>query len=111
MAHEPEKMHEPSQTAGHALRKLAADQGAAYRAYGQALERFGSGEINAGELFRFVGDLYFKEAGRAASGLFNAIAEGVSRGLSSAGVQVLDLAENRNGKAQDAAAIRPARTK
>jgi hypothetical protein len=69
---------------GEILRDLAAHQGLAYRQYGEALEKFGSGKINAGELFKTAGDLYFKEAGRVSSGLFEAavsIFQGVLGGV------------------------------
>jgi hypothetical protein len=74
---------------GEVLREIAAHQGAAYRAYGEALERFGEGTLNTSGLLKEAGDLYFKEAGRVASGLFCAVTELYSSALGTIGARVL----------------------
>ena len=54
------------------LRELAVRQGQAYRAYGEALERFGEAKIGWAELMRTSGDIYYKEAGQAVRSVFRA---------------------------------------
>jgi hypothetical protein len=69
---------------GDILRELAVHQGSAYRRYGEALEKFGSGESSATELFKTAGDLYFREAGHIGAGLFAAASEVVNWALGKA---------------------------
>jgi len=63
------------------LRELAVHQGVAYRSYGEALARYGEGSLNTADLLKEAGDLYYKEAGRIASGLFSAYADLLAGGL------------------------------
>lgn len=82
------------------LREIAAHQGAAYRAYGDALERFGQGTLNTSGLLKEAGDLYFKEAGRVASGLFSAATEVYSSALGAIGARVLPDKDPEHPKAR-----------
>jgi hypothetical protein len=75
---------------GQVLRELASHQGAAYRRYGEALEKFGAGELAATELFKTAGDLYLKEAERVAASAFQAGVDVFSFALGKAGVKPLD---------------------
>jgi hypothetical protein len=82
---------------GDVLREIASHQGAAYRQYGEALEKFGTGEMNAGELLKTAGDLYFREVGRIGAGLFEASTEAISRALGGTGLAP-DEAKAKNPK-------------
>jgi len=73
---------------GDVLRELANHQGAAYRRYGEALQKFGAGETSASDLFKVAGDLYFQEAGRISAGLFAASSEVFTWALGRAGIDV-----------------------
>jgi len=77
------------------LRELASHQGLAYRQYGEALVKFGSGEINASELFKTAGDLYFKEVGQIGAGLFEASTEVFSSALGTAGLRLTKESDTR----------------
>jgi hypothetical protein len=90
-------------SSGEVLREIATHQGAAYRAYGEALERFGHGSLNTSGLLKEAGDLYFREAGRVASGLFSAATEVYSSALGVIGARVLppkDDHENLKAKSK-----------
>ena len=80
------------------LRELAVHQGAAYRSYGEALARYGDGDLTAAELLREAGDLYYKEAGRVASSLFSAYTGLITAGLDVAGVKISDKEESADPK-------------
>ena len=54
------------------LREIAGQQGAAYRAYGEALQRFADSHIGLTDLLKSSGDIYVKEAGRTAWSLVHA---------------------------------------
>ena len=54
------------------LREIAAQQGAAYRAYSEALQRFADSRIGLTELLKSSADIYAKEAGRTAWSLIHA---------------------------------------
>ena len=86
MAHEAELALGKS---GQVLRELASYQGAAYRRYGEALEKFGAGELAASELFKTAGDLYFREAERVAASAFRVGVDVFSFALGKAGVKPL----------------------
>jgi hypothetical protein len=81
------------------LREMAVHQAAAYRAYGEALERFGNGSLNSSDLFKEAGDLYYREAGRVASGLFSAYTEVYVQVLDSVGAKVLSAKDEAAGPA------------
>jgi hypothetical protein len=69
------------------LRELALQQGLAYRSYGEVLQRFGDDQIGWTELFKTTGDIYFREAARAAWGLARANANAYAWMLSVAGAK------------------------
>jgi hypothetical protein len=69
------------------LRELAVQQGLAYRAYGEALQRFGEDQIGWKELFKTSGDLYFKEAVHTAWSLIRANTNVYAWILSAAGAK------------------------
>ena len=71
------------------LRELVGQQGAAYRAYGEVLQRFGDSEMDLSELVKASGDIYYKETGRLASNLLRASAGICSWVLSVAGAKPL----------------------
>ena len=81
---------------GDVLRELASHQGAAYRQYGEALQKYGAGEIDAGKLVKAAGDLYFAEVGRVSSSLFSASSEVVNWALGKVGVEAFDQAAPLN---------------
>jgi len=56
------------------LREIAGQQGAAYRAYGEALQRFADSRIGLTDLLKSSADIYVKEAGRTAWSLVHASA-------------------------------------
>lgn len=103
-------MSNPAETArrksSEVFREIAAHQGAAYRAYGEALERFGNGSLSSSDLFKEAGDLYYREAGRVASGLFSAYTDVYALALESVGARVLSV----KGEAADHVS-KPAETK
>jgi hypothetical protein len=86
-------MADPTETVrskgSEVLREIAAHQGAAYRAYGEALERFSTGSLNPSDLLKEAGDLYYREAGRVASGLFSAYTEVYAQVLDTVGARIL----------------------
>lgn len=94
-------MADPAETArkksSEVFRELAVHQGEAYRSYGEALTRFGEGSLNTSDLLKTAGDIYYREAGRAASSLFSAFTELLAGGLDLAGVKVLSQAEAEDG--------------
>jgi hypothetical protein len=51
--------------AGRVARELAAQQGLAYTAFGDALQRFGDSRLGWTELLKVAGDIYLKEAARS----------------------------------------------
>ena len=85
---------------GDILRELAIHQATAYRSYGEALEKFGSGKSSATELFKTAGDLYFREVGHIGAGLFAAASEMVSWALGKTipGTKSGDLAEDQKAE-------------
>jgi hypothetical protein len=78
MTQEAEK---PSRKAEHFARKLAAHNAAAFREFGDALEQFGDGAIDASKVVRIAGDLYFREVARMASEMIGAFSEAWDWGL------------------------------
>jgi hypothetical protein len=75
---------------GEFLRELAAHQGVAYRSYSEALARYGEGSSNISDLMKEAGDLYYREAGRVASGLFAAFTEAFSSSLDRAKSEIAE---------------------
>ena len=71
------------------LREIAGQQGAAYRAYGETLQRYADSQIDLTGLLKSSGDLYIKEAARTAWSLVHASASMYSWILSLAGTKVL----------------------
>ena len=57
---------------GRLLREFAVEQGAAYRTYGEALQRFGEQQMDWQELFKTSGDIYLREVVRSMWGLVQA---------------------------------------
>jgi hypothetical protein len=85
---------------GDALREAAAHQGMAYRSYGEALEKFGKGEIDATDLFKTAGDLYFKEVGRVGASLFGAGTNLIGNVLGSASQPLQNAADKPRAAAK-----------
>ncbi len=87
MTQEPEKL---SRKAEHFARKLASHNAAAFREFGDALEQFGGGAIDASKVVKIAGDLYFREVARMASEMIGAFSEawdwGLTRSTGEAGV-------------------------
>jgi hypothetical protein len=71
------------------LRELATQQGLAFSAYGEALQRFGGNEIGWTDLFKTTGDIYVKEVARTVWSLIRADVNVYAWMLSMAGAKVL----------------------
>ena len=69
------------------LRDMAGQQGAAWCAYGEALQRFAEGRSDTTELMKSIADLYIREAGRSAWGMLHASASMYGWLLSLAGAR------------------------
>jgi hypothetical protein len=73
----------------HLLRELAVQQGLAYSAYGDALQRFGEGKVGWSDLLKTIADLYFKGATQSLWGVVLVNASAYAWLLSLAGAKVL----------------------
>jgi len=71
------------------VRETAADQGAAYLKYGQALTRFGSGGMGVGDLAVSAGNLYIGEVRRLGTTYFKANAALANLALDRMGIRIL----------------------
>jgi hypothetical protein len=85
----PEALDKVTEKGQRLVREFAAHQGEAYRAYGEALERFGNGELGVVDVVKTASDVYFNEVGRFASGLAEAGATISELLLNAAGARVL----------------------
>ena len=75
--------------ANRVLREMAGQQGAAWRAYGEALQQFSESHSELPELCKNVADLYIREAGRSGWSLLHASASMYGWLLSLAGAKPL----------------------
>jgi len=71
------------------LREFAVQQGAAYRTYGEALQRFGEQQMDWQELFKTSGDIYLREVARSMWGLVRANTHMFAWMLAAAGAKPL----------------------
>jgi hypothetical protein len=69
------------------LRELAAQQGLAYRTYGETLQRYGEDQIDLKELFKTSGDIYVREVAQVVWSLLRANTNVYSWMLSAAGAK------------------------
>ena len=79
--------------ANRVLREMAGQQGAAWTAYGEALQRFGESRSELPEFWKSVADLYIREAGRSGWSLLHAGASMYGWLLSLAGAKPLHESE------------------
>ena|SRR5215469_10275159 len=71
------------------LREFAVQQGAAYRTYGEALQRFGEQQMDWKELFKTSGDIYLREVAQSMWGLVRANTHMFAWMLAAAGAKPL----------------------
>jgi hypothetical protein len=93
-----EEVERPRRSAEHFVRKLAGHHAAAFREFGDVLQRFGDGGIGVGGVVKVAGDLYFREVSRLASEMVGAVSDGWDWGLPKAGVEAkagADIAHDR----------------
>jgi len=83
--------------ASRVLRELAGQQGAAWRAYSEALQRFAESQSELPELWKSVADLYIREAGRSGWSLLHASASLYGWLLALGGAKPLHEAEQDEG--------------
>jgi len=69
------------------LQELAAQQGLAYRTYGEALQRFGEDQIDWKELFKTSSDIYFREVAQVVWSIIRANTNVFAWMLSAAGAK------------------------
>ena len=74
---------------GRLLREFAVQQGAAYRTYGEALQRFGEQQMDWKELFKTSGDIYLREVAQSMWGLVRANTHMFAWMLAAAGAKPL----------------------
>jgi prophage tail gpP-like protein len=85
----PEELDKATEKGQRLVREFAAHQGEAYRAYGEALVRYGSGELSVVDVVKAASDVYFKEVGRFVSSLAEAGATISELVLTAGGARVL----------------------
>ena len=86
--------------ANRVLREMAGQQGAAWRAYGEALQKFAESHSELPELWKSVADLYIREAGRSGWSLLHASASMYGWLLSLAGAKPLHESEGSSSEAR-----------
>ena len=92
--------------ANRVLRDMAGQQGAAWSAYGEALQRFAESRSELPELWKNVADLYIREAGRSGWSLLHAGAAMYGWALSLAGAKPLHESGGSSGEARGTSGAR-----